>query len=158
MDIARLGTPLCARHSCHELVFKTQQRKLDRNPTCTPILLYAIDAVRVEPRFGYDALPAVGYLAASPIAEGVPALLDSCLSSGAGAVLGRGASKSKLTDLRSAGFDRCVILFLSACSEMRLSSLTNDSPHQALDVVSSGPSPKPNIAYLVYLLMYLLNF
>lgn len=45
-----------------------------------------------------------------------------------------------------------------ADSEMRLSSLTKDSPHHALSRFSKGSSEKGAFAYLVYLLTYLASF
>lgn len=122
--------------------------------------------MRVELRVVYDVLPAAGCvagpgaapLAASLSADGASGLFAPRLASGTGAVLGRVESTSKLTVLPPAVFCRRVILFLSACSEMRLSSLTNDSPHQALDVVSNCIARQPIVSYLVYLLMYLLSF
>jgi hypothetical protein len=122
--------------------------------------------MRFMPKVIYDALPVAGCaaepgaapLAASLSAEGASGLFAPLLASGTGAVLGRMGSTSKLTVLPPAVFGRRVILFLSACSEMRLSSLTNDSPHQALGIVSSCFASKLASPYLVYLLMYLLSF
>jgi hypothetical protein len=74
-----------------------------------------------------------------------------------GAELRRAELRSKLTVL-SAIFGRRVIRLLSDSSEIRLSSLTNDSPHQALETVSQYFVERGSFAYLVYLRIYLLSF